>query len=70
MIASNLISWTEEGIEIDFNSIHLSKAESPIVIRFDGSWNDTLSKFEHPLNACPPIVLTEEGIEIEILFFL
>ena len=58
------IVLTDEGIEIDFK-LHESKAALSIVVRFDGSWNDTSPKFEQYWNAFSSIVLTDEGLEID-----
>ena len=44
------IESTEEGIEIDFNSMH-ANASSPIFVKLDSSPNKTFSNFEHPSNA-------------------
>ena len=59
---------TEEGIEIDFISSQHLNALSPIVVNFESSENEIISRFEQKTNALFPIDSTEEGIEIDFNF--
>ena len=59
------ISFNFDGNLIDTKLIQFENDCSPIFLKFDGSWNDTDSKFKHFWNAPLSIVLIEEGIEID-----
>jgi hypothetical protein len=67
---SLLIVVTEDTIVKDVKEVQPENARSlkkpsPMALRDDGELKVTEAKLLHPLNACPPIAVTLDGILID-----